>query len=1053
MLLYLIEIPRIFVIVNDKYALTLRHLYPDYIKKKKHVSDFALSSLTSSKNKPSMQSLLNNVIVEFIKKDELNFTGFRDITPRKKSTTQEIFAFIGFLNLDNHIFLGFITDHQFAAFSSTDESIYQITGVEFFCLNSDQYDYLFESHLRSSNDSVHFYRQEKIYNNKNYEVPIKSVEKLLSSGSFYYSTDFDTATNIQKRICQKNENCFSPIDDDDEYFKSFKWNFFMNSELIKLKNRLSECEQIQFYRSGFLISVIRGYIKSVETKIEKYGNVYLTLISKQSCKKCGPLFGNFGSDDDGNVSNFTETEIIIQNNLFCFSYVILKGNVPLHWELISKPRKKKFILHSFKRKIIFDRSFEASQHSFTNHINILLNQFGNIHILNTLSTSKKNIVGDVKSDFNNELNEAFINHLNFYNKRYGSSKNEVYSFKNNKLEKKNLQIYKSNFVSHSDIPISTSFIQKLGYTSLSCNKIIYSLIDSIINYGAMFYNKSKGVYTGKQQGVFRIISFDSLTKANFLSKVISQEVIELAFNEVNVKLSDDLLRCHVNLWKENDDQLKKITLNFVSTKKKNSKLVQSHSNSSINLQIFEKFMYSFFKIRSNEISMLKLLGKYHNQTKIILHDPVHDEIVKNLKKKSNEFSTTKEITVYASTFNINGISYNGDIKNWIYPKKKKFIHDYDLIFIGIQEIIELTAGQMSNLENTSRKFWDQKIKDCLNEPFDQNKYASLWSSSLGGVALFLFIKESNLCNISNIEASFKKTGFGGVSANKGAIALSLNYSTTSFCFVTSHLAAGYSNIEERHNNYKNITKYIRFSKNKQIKDFDVIFWLGDFNYKIDLSLESVKELINEKKYDVLFDFDQLNKQMASGDTFPFYDEMEIDFPPTYKFDNNTNIYDSSEKQRIPAWTDRILNMSRNKLVNQLIYDCDDKTIFSDHRPVYSIFKVSIIFVNEALKKKITDEIRENFKKKFREKNIIFNPINTFEFFFDDENQNKLPAPSSEKKKWWIEDGVPIKVEIPELNNINLNELDYKVINPKLPINPFQTTNEPEFVKKSKVLLL
>jgi len=37
-----------------------------------------------------------------------------------------------------------------------------------------------------------------------------------------------------------------------------------------------------------------------------------------------------------------------------------------------------------------------------------------------------------------------------------------------------------------------------------------------------------------------------------------------------------------------------------------------------------------------------------------------------------------------------------------------------------------------------------------------------------------------------------------------------------------------------------------------------------------------------------------------------YTEGTITFLPSYKFDNGTDVYDTSKKQRTPSWCDRIL---------------------------------------------------------------------------------------------------------------------------------------------------
>ena len=40
--------------------------------------------------------------------------------------------------------------------------------------------------------------------------------------------------------------------------------------------------------------------------------------------------------------------------------------------------------------------------------------------------------------------------------------------------------------------------------------------------------------------------------------------------------------------------------------------------------------------------------------------------------------------------------------------------------------------------------------------------------------------------------------------------------------------------------------------------------------------------------------------------FAGFNEGPVDFAPTYKYDLFSDDYDTSEKKRIPAWTDRVL---------------------------------------------------------------------------------------------------------------------------------------------------
>ena len=71
----------------------------------------------------------------------------------------------------------------------------------------------------------------------------------------------------------------------------------------------------------------------------------------------------------------------------------------------------------------------------------------------------------------------------------------------------------------------------------------------------------------------------------------------------------------------------------------------------------------------------------------------------------------------------------------------------------------------------------------------------------------------------------------------------------------------------------------------------------------------------------LKNFDQLNFLRSEGLVFSGYVEDPIRFVPTYKYDPGSNNFDTSSKQRVPSYTDRILYKSQKlSPVTPLHYD-------------------------------------------------------------------------------------------------------------------------------------
>lgn len=86
--------------------------------------------------------------------------------------------------------------------------------------------------------------------------------------------------------------------------------------------------------------------------------------------------------------------------------------------------------------------------------------------------------------------------------------------------------------------------------------------------------------------------------------------------------------------------------------------------------------------------------------------------------------------------------------------------------------------------------------------------------------------------------------------------------------------------------------------------------------------------------------DQLIRQKNDNSSFGLRDffESPLDFAPTFKYDRGSLQYDSGEKQRVPAYCDRILH--KGKEITPVSYSRLECKI-SDHRPILGVFKCNI----------------------------------------------------------------------------------------------------------------
>jgi phosphatidylinositol-bisphosphatase len=147
-----------------------------------------------------------------------------------------------------------------------------------------------------------------------------------------------------------------------------------------------------------------------------------------------------------------------------------------------------------------------------------------------------------------------------------------------------------------------------------------------------------------------------------------------------------------------------------------------------------------------------------------------------------------------------------------------------------------------------------------------------------------------------------------------------------------------------------------------------LIWVGDLNYRINLTEAEVKAALRKRDLASLIEYDQLTIEREGGRTFHVFDEGQIDFLPTYKYDVGTNRYDTSEKRRAPAWTDRVLwRKARAHLephakeghhsdIQLTSYASCMDMMMSDHKPVNAIMRLKARKIDVERQAKVKSDI-------------------------------------------------------------------------------------------------
>ncbi|XP_051047809.1 synaptojanin-1 isoform X10 [Phodopus roborovskii] len=765
------------------------------------------------------------------------------------------------------------------------------------------------------------------------EDRISEVRKVLNSGNFYFAW---SASGVSLDLSLNAHRSMQEHSTDNRFF----WNQSLH---LHLKHYGVNCDD-------WLLRLMCGGVE-IRTIYAAHKQAKACLISRLSCERAGTRFNVRGTNDDGHVANFVETEQVIYLDDCVSSFIQIRGSVPLFWEQPG--------LQVGSHRVRMSRGYEANAPAFDRHFRTLKDLYGKQIVVNLLGSKEGEHM----------LSKAFQSHL------------------------------KASEHASDTLMVSFDYHQMVkGGKAERLHSVLKPQVQKFLDYGFFYFDGSE--VQRCQSGTVRTNCLDCLDRTNSVQAFLGLEMLTKQLEALGLAEKPQLVtrfqEVFRSMWSVNGDSISKI---YAGTGALEGKAKLKDGARSVTRTI----QNNFFDSSKQEAIDVLLLGNTLNsdladKARALLTTGslrASSKVLKNMCENFYKYSKPKKIRVCVGTWNVNGgkqfrsIAFkNQTLTDWLLDAPKlagiqefqdKRSKPTDIFAIGFEEMVELNAGNIVNASTTNQKLWAVELQKTLSR---DNKYVLLASEQLVGVCLFVFIRPQHAPFIRDVAVDTVKTGMGGAAGNKGAVAIRMLVHTTSLCFVCSHFAAGQSQVKERNEDFVEIARKLSFPMGRMLFSHDYVFWCGDFNYRIDLPNEEVKELIRQQNWDSLIAGDQLINQKNAGQIFRGFLEGKVTFAPTYKYDLFSEDYDTSEKCRTPAWTDRVLWRRRKwpfdrsaedlDLLNasfqdesKILYTWTPGTLLhygraelktSDHRPVVALIDIDIFEVEAEERQKVYKEV-------------------------------------------------------------------------------------------------
>ncbi|KAL4474924.1 hypothetical protein ABPG74_001620 [Tetrahymena malaccensis] len=875
-----------------------------------------------------------------------------------KGTPEEYSGFLGIINVLGVNFLVLVKEVNVLFVLEGKDKIFEIVSVEFKEINENP------EQSKSSKEVLSF---------------LDKIEKILSSGGYYFSYKYPLTLSQQKiyelqsqqkpQSSQQNSSqsqqnqLFHLVDYD------FMWNYNLMKPLIQQKVSLDWQAQL-----------IQGHVYNIVSYLPNLA--YYTLISRRSMKRGGTRYSHRGIDSDGNVANFVESEqILMLPQAECIiSHVQIRGSVPSFWSQ-----------KGLSAKVKIDFSKQLSNQACKLHLDYLNKQYSEATCVNLMQASSTN-ESKLTREFVEQVCEA-PNKRDTIEYQEFDFHHEVKSEKFDNID----QFIKVNTLSN---------LQRYGFF--------------IRNAKGDVMKKQKGIIRTNCLDCLDRTNFFQLRIAFItLTQVIFQQ-LNLKFNSSSdqEKFQKDFQQC----WGENGDNISlhyadtNATTSNVAKTGKQGVLGFLKGKFSSAKRFFKGNLTDAVKQQCYCI----ILGEHYETQENL---GFQEEMQKELKQREEEFITKSNLTIFACTWNLNAYLPEKTTHqlNPIFLHNQK--QDIVIIaFQELVELKPQNLMMSTHQKHNSQNYWEQIILNNLGKGYFLVTAANLVGIQTYVFAKSEMNGRITNIQFDSVKCGFvgQLGNKGGVAIRFNVDDTSIAVLNCHLPAGQSKVSDRISSLQQCFQ-YSFQQEGMATYKKEPISKSDKLILMGDLNFRIDkkyadclsvinkvldlrkdFKLKEAQSLIDEQ----LLNFDQIysirklqgrpisvsslsgsgqsqgagslemqqqgipkSNTFSAGDgqnsldkaaVFKYLYEKRIHFLPTYKFDSGTNIYDTSKKQRVPSYCDRIfiwdIENDNCNIENQFLLYESCNLDNSDHKPVCAVIQFQVKQINKDIREQIIAEI-------------------------------------------------------------------------------------------------